>query len=190
MSGLKPLEVYAFTWNMARKSQLGVKWEIIIPEPQKYDLIIFSAQEADAKSKMADSMKAYLGPDYIKVGYIEMWEMFTVAFLKKQHAPFFKNPETNYLTLGVMNVVGNKGGLMLQFTLFDRTFNIINVHLTSGTGKAHKRAEMMANILRGIAVAKAQDKVEPDSVCDFNYIMGDMNWRTKRTYSECIDSVE
>lgn len=44
-----------------------------------------------------------------------MWEMFLVAFINKNdlRGLKIKSVKTNYLTLGVMNIIGNKGGLML-----------------------------------------------------------------------------
>ena len=90
-----------------------------------------------------------------------------------------------------MNMVGNKGGIMLKFTFYDKVFNFINVHLESGTGqKAQVRNEMMQVILKSISTQKGLDKVEPDAVSDFNWILGDMNARFKSTYSEHIDKVK
>ena len=127
--------------------------------------------------------------EFDEVGFIGMWEMYISIFVKKKEKQFLKDVETNDLPLGIAKVCGNKGGLWLRFTLYERTFSVIDVHLTSGTNKADKRAEMMAEVLKSISKAKGNDKLPTDSFCDFNFIMGDMNWRTERTFSGCIDTV-
>ena len=66
-----------------------------------------------------------------------MWEMFLVAFIRK--GDFLKlNPssiQSNYITLGVMNLIGNKGALMLKFSLYNKSFSFINCHLVAGVAK-------------------------------------------------------
>lgn len=34
-----------------------------------------------------------------------------------------------------MNLIGNKGALMLRFKLYEKTFNFINCHLVAGVDK-------------------------------------------------------
>ena len=64
-----------------------------------------------------------------------MWEMYISVYVKKKDKPFLKDVETNDLPLGIAKVIGNKGGLWMRFTLYERTFSVIDVHLTSGTAK-------------------------------------------------------
>jgi hypothetical protein len=52
----------------------------------------------------------------MEISSVEMWEMFTVAFIRTLDLVYLQGvPVVNYLTKGVMGVVGNKGGLLLQF---------------------------------------------------------------------------
>jgi len=73
-----------------------------------------------------------LGKDYFRVGQIDMWEMFLVVYAHKIHKPYLKNVRKSYKATGVMNYVGNKGGLLLQFSMYDKLFVILNCHLKSG----------------------------------------------------------
>ena len=43
---------------------------------------------------------------------------------------------------------------------------------------------MMAQVLTGISKAKLNDKVPTDSYNDFNFILGDMNWRILRSFDQ------
>jgi hypothetical protein len=49
---------------------------------------------------------------------------------------------------------------------------------------------MMGTALKGITLSKTVDRIEPDAIADFNFIMGDMNSRFKTTYSHHIDKVD
>lgn len=48
----------------------------------------------------------------------------------------------------------------------------------------------MGTALKGITLSKTVDRIEPDAIADFNFIMGDMNSRFKTTYSHHIDKVD
>jgi len=63
-----------------------------------------------------------------------------VAFIKRTDVIFMSGkPIINYTTLGVMNVIGNKGGILLQFELHGKVFSFVNCHLASGANKAEAR---------------------------------------------------
>lgn len=117
--------------------------------------------------------------------------MFLVVFVHKDQAPFLTNVQGKYFATGVMNYVGNKGGLLLQFNLFERAFCIINCHLPSGVDKADKRMDHLANILRNLGCSKnSADKLEPDASADISIILGDLNSRFMSTYTNHISNVK
>lgn len=62
----------------------------------------------------ADQLKKFLGGEYFEVAFVDMWEMFLVVFMKRTDILFMSGkPIVNYTTLGVMNVIGNKGGVIV-----------------------------------------------------------------------------
>jgi coenzyme F420-reducing hydrogenase delta subunit len=95
------------------------------------------------------------------------------------------------LALGVGGFVGNKGGLLVQFSLYERTFSFINCHLTHGAKSTQERLDMMAEILKKVnpKITRNSHRTETDSLSDFNYIIGDLNSRFNRTYTEHIAEV-
>ncbi len=124
----------------------------------------------------------------MEISSVEMWEMFTVAFIRTLDLVYLHGvPVVNYLTKGVMGVVGNKGGLLLQFQIFDKVFSFVNVHLVSGANKLDARCEMMASIFREIPPAKEENKLDCDAVANYNWVMGDFNFRYKTTFSKNIE---
>lgn len=95
-------------------------------------------------------MSDYLGSDFIQAGNVEMWEMFMVAYVHKRDVLRLNTVETNLLPLGVMNIIGNKGALILKFNLYERSFLFLNCHLVAGAWKGTQRCDMMSDALKGI----------------------------------------
>lgn len=108
-------------------------------------------------------MSGYLGDDYVKIGGVEMWEMFLAAYVHKSDFLRINQVETNLITLGVMNIIGNKGALMLKFNWYEKQFMFLNSHLVAGAWKGTQRCDMMSDALKGISLQKPADMFEPDA---------------------------
>jgi hypothetical protein len=120
----------------------------------------------------------YLGNfSFLPIGQVTMWEMFLVAFVKVKHAQHLKNYQQGSVAAGVGGVVGNKGGLQLSFKIYDYLFNVINVHLVHGAKRFEKRNEMMSELIKKMHLQR--EEIDPDVIGDFNFIVGDMNYRMK-----------
>jgi len=50
-----------------------------------------------------------------------------------------------------MNLLGNKGGMVIQIWMFGKLFSFINCHLESGAGKSEARCQMFAEVLRNLS---------------------------------------
>lgn len=166
----------------------------MVPDPGRYNIIVWGAQECPSNSEalsQIDQMSKYLGGDYVLLKKINNWPMFLVAFLHKSDfiGVEIRSIKKNYETYGVMNSLFNKGVQLLQFTLYNKKFSFVNVHLPSGASKSKSRAAMMGDSLKVMSLSKIEDRIEPDASCDFNYILGDLNARFKSTYSQQIDNV-
>ena len=51
--------------------------------------------------------------DFVEVDYVEMWELMLCVFIKKNEFNYLHSRSSNYIALGVLGLVGNKGGLCL-----------------------------------------------------------------------------
>lgn len=85
-------------------------------------------------------------------------------------------------------VVGNKGGLQLSFKLYDYLFNVINVHLVHGAKRFEKRNEMMSELIKKMRLQR--EEIDPDVIGDFNFIVGDMNYRMEGTYDSLVPLID
>jgi hypothetical protein len=122
-------------------------------------------------------VKTYLY-GFHRVAQVEMWEMLLVVYVRKDHVAYLKQIETSQKACGAMGLMGNKGGLLVSFNLYNKQFNAVCVHLKAGAFKGKQRTEMMAKVLKGLS----QTGVEIDATADFTFIVGDMNYRFKTSY--------
>ena len=61
-----------------------------------------------------------------------MWQMFLVVYIKFDYRADVTNVNAQVIAKGFKNVIGNKGGLALNFTYKNRAFNFIATHLRHG----------------------------------------------------------
>jgi len=113
-----------------------------------------------------------------------MWELALVGFIKVADQRYLKNVRTSSLACGILNVVGNKGGVQMRFTLYDNTFNFLNCHLEAFLNNKKARCNMYSKINREIQ--DENNGLEADVESDFNYLVGDLNFRMQMKFSEFV----
>lgn len=70
---------------------------------------------------------------------VAMFEMFLIAFIRRELATDVSKVKQTTLEKGWMNIVGNKGGVAYSFQLKNRLFNFIACHLRHGQSKEAER---------------------------------------------------
>lgn len=117
-----------------------------------------------------------------------MYEMFQVIFVHKDDHPYVKGIRSSSIPMGVLNALDKKGGVLVEFSIYDHSFSIMNCHLMSGANNGEKKTDQMGSIMKAICAGKV--KFEPDAAADFSIILGDLNYRFKSTYQDYIHNVE
>ena len=51
-----------------------------------------------------------------------------------------------------------------------------------------KRDEMMSEVIRKMRISR--DEIDPDVISDFNFILGDMNYRLEGTFEELEPQID
>jgi len=127
------------TWNMGGANQsVFQRPETILPNVDKYDLVVFCAQECPRKmkTKRAAEIEQYMGSmgfTTMSSEFLEMWEMFLLCFIKSELFGHTANVSAMKIAKGAMKgMIGNKGCIAYNFTLQNRHFNIIATHLRHG----------------------------------------------------------
>ena len=131
--GQVPLEFMAISWNHAREPQTqNFDFESMFPDHKRYNIIAFGGQECGGeKEEEVNLIQSYLGKEYKRVEYVGKGEIFLVVFVKEFDCRFMRDTGKNYIMKDMIGY-GWKGGVMIQFTLYDTTFSFINCHLESG----------------------------------------------------------
>jgi hypothetical protein len=167
----------------------------LLPNPAQYNVIAYGLQECprDLRRTCFEELRSYLFSfGFVDVDFTEMWELMLCVFVRRTDVPYLHSRSQNIIALGFAGYVGNKGGLNIQFCLHEYTFSFINCHLTHGALSEQDRLDMMAEILKKVhpKITRSTHRTETDSLCDFNFIIGDMNSRFLRTYNEHIKDVK
>ena len=161
----------------------------MFPDYQQYNIIVFGGQECgDKKEEEVNLIQSYLGREYNMIEFLGKGEIFIVVFVKEQDCRFMRDSSKNYIMKDMIGY-GWKGGVMVQFTLYDMSFSFINCHLESGQNAVDKRLQMAQGILKEIGLFSERDMIEPDAIADFNFFIGDLNFRFNRTYTQHIQDV-
>jgi hypothetical protein len=137
---------------------------LVLPNPNDFDIIAYGLQECPrGKQRIAfEELKLYLKYfGFFDVDFTEMWELMLCVFVKRKCLDYMHSRSQNVIALGFAGFVGNKGGLLIQFTLFERTFCFINCHLTHGAFSERDRLNMMAEILKSVnpKILKSNHKI-------------------------------
>ena len=74
----------------------------------------------------------------------------------------------------------------MHFNLGGKYFNFIGCHLVHGQFNRMKRDDMMEEIIRSLKIERQE--LDPDLLADYNFILGDLNYRMDLTYEEMIET--
>lgn len=207
VSSVKDISVLTATWNVGNAPPDVKELHFWLPHQQRggtdttaaaCDLVVVGVQECSYEAQSSKSCKSewlqclerHFGPNYQCMAYHSLWEIRIVVFCKRELYRFVRDVRTEDKAIGIGNVLGNKGGVTVSFTLFDTSFCFLNTHLAAHQDKVRERNEGLARILRSIG---RSDRFGMDLVHahDHVFIMGDMNYRldfgsqgTKRTPSK------
>jgi len=129
------------TWNHCREHQ-NLDFEAMFPDYQRYNIIAFGGQECGGeKEEEVNLVQSFLGKDYNRIEFVGKGEIFLVVFVKDYDCRFMRDSSKNLIMKDLIGY-GWKGGVMVQFTLYDTSFSFINCHLESGQNAVNKRLSM------------------------------------------------
>ena len=75
----------------------------------------------------------------------------------------------------------------MHFNYNDKYFNFIGTHLVHGQDNRIKRDEMAEEIIKSLKCERQE--MDPDMICDYNFFMGDLNYRMDNTtFEEMINT--
>lgn len=97
--------------------------------------------------------------------------IFMVMFVKEPFVKRIKRLESEEVKTGLGGKLGNKGGVVIRFSVDDSSVCLINVHLESGQKNTVDRLKNIQEIHQRLLSNKK------DCEYDYRVFMGDMNFR-------------
>jgi phosphatidylinositol-bisphosphatase len=155
------------------------------------------------KARWEQQARDHLGEDYRLVGSQNMGAIHIMVFVHQYLWRYCWDVKNAQVATGFGNVVGNKGGTQVGFSLGHTSLLFINVHLPAHQGKMKERTQSMARILEdspirrqkssnrlvrtnshvsGVSAPRESYGVHDDY--DRVFFMGDLNTRVNASRSE------
>jgi endonuclease/exonuclease/phosphatase family metal-dependent hydrolase len=126
---------------------------------------------------------------YLCLGVVALWEMVLLVYIKSSLAPRISNVMTSTCATGVGDVLGNKGGAALSFSLDDSRVCFINSHLAARKERLLQRRQNYVKILRELKLGVPENS---DLLHWFHHViwLGDLNYRVTREWDGALLLVE
>ena len=156
----------------------------------KVDILAIGVQECGLW-KVKDWMKHlqkllnYYG--FRNVEITNMFQMFLLVFIKSELYPLIDEVSLETKPMGFAHLVGNKGGMVISFTLAGYRFSIVNCHLAPKPHKVLERNKHAKTLVKSIKVGNGHCEFDTES--DYVFWMGDLNYRVDYIFKEVIEEI-
>ncbi|OBZ82545.1 Type II inositol 1,4,5-trisphosphate 5-phosphatase [Choanephora cucurbitarum] len=97
------------------------------------------------------------GKDYYKVESKQLVTMLLIVIAKKSHRPFVSEVSSTYAGVGLMNMMGNKGGVAVRFRFHDSYLCFVTSHLAAFTDKTEKRNQDFTELTKRLVFPQSHD---------------------------------
>ncbi|KAI8137256.1 Endonuclease/exonuclease/phosphatase [Fennellomyces sp. T-0311] len=110
----------------------------------------------------ADAIFKALGSksdEYYKVASQQLVTILIIVIAKKRHEHFISDVETNYVGVGLMNMIGNKGGVGVRLRFHDSYLCFMGCHLAAFTDQVDRRNQDFGEICKRITFPHRPDEL-------------------------------
>ncbi|XP_014209022.1 inositol polyphosphate 5-phosphatase OCRL-1 [Copidosoma floridanum] len=186
----KTLRLFIGTWNVNGQSPEGLTVEgWLRAEDESPDIYAIGFQELDLstetfllnETKREDEWMAILSKslhptgDYELVAQERLVGLTIFVFAKAMHVPYIRHVVTDTLGVGIMKIMGNKGGVAVSMSVHGTSICFVNTHLAAHMDECARRNQDYACISADIKFEDSPTKklVDHEQI----YWMGDLNYR-------------
>ncbi|KAF9432576.1 hypothetical protein BGZ76_010600 [Entomortierella beljakovae] len=203
------MNAFVGTWNVNGKNApdnldlwLKVKGEI---QPDIYVLCFqeldlrpeaYIVQDGSKEEEWTRAISDCLGNGYEKIASRQLVGLFIIVYVASDHAKYINAKEvtTNHVGVGLMGVLGNKGGVAVRIRYKDSYLCVVGTHLAADTSQVERRNQDYQEVCRRLAFPSngPYDITKSPSVnaalsntskmvtlfdCDHTIWAGDLNYR-------------
>jgi len=189
----KEVTIMFATWNVNGKMPPASLDEWLIRDGAaavKPDIYCIGFQELDLSASalvLGDSVKAEPWEnciastlskhgDYVKLATKLLVGIFLCVFVRRDVQKYITDVQSDLMPVGILGVMGNKGGVAVRFNINDSTFCIVNSHLNAHMENVTRRNQDYHDIEREL-VFFVDGKRASVWDHDFLFWIGDLNYR-------------
>lgn len=99
------------------------------------------------------------GNAYYKVESKQLVTMLIIVIAKKTHKPFITEVYSTYAGVGIMNLMGNKGGVAVRLRFHDSYLCFVTSHLAAFADKTEKRNQDFTELSKRLNFPNSPDPV-------------------------------
>jgi len=140
------------------------------------------------KARWEQQVRSHLGQDYFMIGSHNMSAIHIMVFVHRYLWKFCWDIKTAQVATGFANLVGNKGGTQVGFSLGHTSVLCVNAHLPAHKGKMKDRTQSMARIFADSPLRQKKSGSGVHEEYDKVFFMGDLNPRLTAT-RETVDDL-
>jgi hypothetical protein len=113
--------------------------------------------------------------------------MTLCVFIQKEWINLVKNIEVNSKATGIGKIIGNKGGVMITFRIFETSFCFLSCHLAAHPSHELQRRENYHDLIKFLR--SGLKNLEPTFQFDYIFWLGDMNFRINGPFDLVVEMV-
>ncbi|KAH8873806.1 Type II inositol 1,4,5-trisphosphate 5-phosphatase [Schistosoma japonicum] len=151
---------------------------------------------SETDTNFAAYWSQYTGGGYVRVRRVRLAGIMMIVYISAKFSIHLRHHEVSQQVVptGVLNVMGNKGGVSLRLTIFNTSLCFVNCHLAAGKEKLNRRNQDFKEIIRKMSLLfPINPKYFPFpvtksnfSIHDVIFVFGDLNYRITGLDSDSV----
>ena len=192
----KELTIFFGTWNLGNAPAPDdlTPW---LPANPDHDIYVVTVQECeyslrDGKSNEDDwfgQVVRHFGERYYRLAGISLLHIRMIVLIRRTHYSFVSNVKRASEATGIANVIGNKGGTGIFFSIYGTRLCFIGAHLAAHLERVNDRNANYRDIMKGLN-SLAVDDLELTTYPHHIFFAGDLNYRLDLPREEAIRLIE
>eukprot|EP00743_Colponemidia_sp_Colp-15_P001871 GILK01002039.1.p1 GENE.GILK01002039.1~~GILK01002039.1.p1 ORF type:complete len:477 (+),score=71.87 GILK01002039.1:47-1432(+) len=181
------LRVFCVTWNMHAKPgpddltsllRVNIPHHLYVIGTEECERSIEASIVFQSKAKWEAKLQAALGDGYTLLRAHTLQAIHLCIFIRSDLVSSLHDVESAHVATGLGNVLGNKGGIGISFTIHHTSYLFINCHLAAHQGNVKQRNAEFHKINAELSLGKS-NKTFPNVSDRFDHVvwMGDLNYR-------------
>lgn len=193
------LRVFCGVWNLHGKRGDG-DMEAWLSTKSRHHIYVVGTCECEqtiAKSMLCSNkerwehtVRDHLGEEYFLVGHHTMSAIHIMVFIHRYLWRYCWNIRTAQVKTGFSNMLGNKGGSQVGFSLGHTSLLFINAHLAAHAKKMVERTKSFTRILHDSPLKCQKEGIGIHEEFDRVFFMGDLNARLNATRDKVDELVD